>query len=163
MPSYGNALSGVVNVVTREGGDGYSGKVEMKTSEFGVSEYSRLHQNIVTASFSGPIGTNKIKFFISGEQNNEGSYLSFGYDKEINFFSKLSSTLIPDFKITLANRGSKGSHQNYNHSYKYIPDQYLRSRRDSWQSVLTFTHTLTKNFFYDLRISYFKPGILFRA
>jgi outer membrane receptor protein involved in Fe transport len=155
---YGNALSGVVNVVTRDGSDDYSGKIEMKTSEFGVSEYKRLHQNIETASFSGPFFSDKVKFFISGEQNDVGSYLPFGYDKELNFFSKISTTLIPDFKIMITNRGSKGSNQNYNHAYKYIPDQYLRVRRDSWQSVLTITHTLAANFYYDLRASYFNQG-----
>jgi outer membrane receptor for ferrienterochelin and colicin len=155
---YGNALSGVVNVVTRDGSDDYSGKIEMKTSEFGVQEYKRLHQNIETASFSGPLISDKVKFFISGEQNDVGSYLPFGYDKELNFFSKISTTLIPDFKIMITNRGSKGSSQNYNHAYKYIPDQYLRVRRDSWQSVLTITHTLAANFYYDLRASYFNQG-----
>jgi hypothetical protein len=155
---YGNALSGVVNVVTRDGSEDYSGKIEMKTSEFGVPEFKRLHQNIETASFSGPLLSNKLKFFISGEQNNVGSYLPFGYDKELNFFSKISTTLIPDFKIMITNRGSKGNSQNYNHAYKYISDQYLRSRRDSWQSVITLTHTLAANFYYDLRASYFNQG-----
>ena len=155
---YGNALSGVVNVVTRDGSEDYSGKIEMKTSEFGIPEYNRLHQNIETASFSGPILSNKLKFFISGEQNDVGSYLPFGYDRELNFFSKISTTLIPDFKIMVTNRGSKGSSQNYNHAFKYIPDQYLRNRRDSWQSVLTITHTLAANFYYDLRASYFNQG-----
>lgn len=155
---YGNALSGVVNLVTRDGSDDYSGKVEAKTTDFGIDEYSRLHANIVTASFSGPIFTDKLKFFLSGEQNNTGSYLPFGYDKEQTFFSKISSNLIPDFKMVISNRGSKGSHQNYSHSFKYIPDQYLRSRRDSWQSAFTLTHTVTNNFFYDVRLSYFNQG-----
>jgi hypothetical protein len=155
---YGNALSGVVNVVTRDGSEDYSGKIEMKTSEFGVPEYKRLHQNIETGSFSGPLLSNKLRFFISGEQNDVGSYLPFGYDKELNFFSKISTTLIPNLKIMITNRGSKGNSQNYSHSFKYIPEQYLRSRRDSWQSVLTLTHTLASNFYYDLRASYFNQG-----
>jgi outer membrane receptor protein involved in Fe transport len=155
---YGNALSGVVNVVTRNGSDDYSGKIEARTSEFGVSDYSRLHENRVNGSFSGPLFSNDLKFFISGEQNNEGSYLSFGYDKEQAFFAKITSTYLPNLKITVSSRGSKGSHQNYNHLFKYIPDQYLRSRRDSWQSTITLTHTITNNFFYDLRASYFNQG-----
>jgi hypothetical protein len=155
---YGNALSGVVNVVTRDGSEDYSGKIEMKTSEFGVSEFTRLHENIETASFSGPLFSNKLKFFLSGEQNDQGSYLPFGYDKELNFFSKISTTLIPNFKIMISNRGSKGSQQNYNQAFKYIPEQYLRTRKDSWQSVITLTHTVTNNFFYDLRASYFNAG-----
>jgi len=155
---YGNALSGVVNVVTRDGSEDYSGKIEMKTSEFGVSEFTRLHENIETASFSGPLFSDKLKFFLSGEQNDQGSYLPFGYDKELNFFSKISTTLIPNFKIMISNRGSKGSQQNYNQAFKYIPEQYLRTRKDSWQSVITLTHTVTNNFFYDLRASYFNEG-----
>ena len=155
---YGNALSGVVNVVTRNGSENYSGKIEARTSEFGVSAYSQLHENRVNASFSGPLFSKDLNFFISGEQNNAGSYLPFGYDKEQTFFSKISTTLIPNFRITLSNRGNRGSHQNYRHSFKYIPEQYLRSRRDSWQSTITFTHTLASNFFYDLRASYFNQG-----
>ncbi len=155
---YGNALSGVVNVVTRNGSDDYSGKIEARTSEFGISEYSRLHENRVNGSFSGPLFSNDLDFFMSGEQNNIGSYLPYGYDKDQSFFLKLSSTYIPKFKITLSGRGNKGSHQNYNHSFKYIPDQYLRVRTDSWQNTITFTHTLANNFFYDLRASYFNQG-----
>jgi hypothetical protein len=155
---YGNALSGVVNLVTRDGSDDYSGKIETRTSEFGVNEYSRLHENRITASFSGPVFSNKLKFFLSGEQNNVGSYLPFGYNREQTFFSKISTSLIPDFKIVLSNRGSKGGVQNYNHAFKYISDQYLRTRRDSWQSTLTLTHTVAANFFYDLRVSYFNQG-----
>ena len=155
---YGNALSGVVNVVTRDGSDNYSGKIEARTSEFGIKEYSRLHENRVNGSFSGPLISDDLDFFISGEQNNIGSYLPFGYDRDQSFFVKLSSTLIPKFKITLSARGNKGSHQNYNHVFKYIPDQYLRSRTDSWQNTITLTHTIANNFFYDLRASYFNQG-----
>jgi outer membrane receptor for ferrienterochelin and colicin len=155
---YGNALSGVVNLVTRDGSDDYSGKIEAKTSEFGIPEYKRLHENISTASFSGPLFTNKLRFFLSGEQNNVGSYLPFGYDQEQTVFSKITSTLIPDMKIVLSNRGSKGAYQNYSNTFKYIPDQYLRCRTDSWQSTLSLTHTISTRFFYDFRLSYFNQG-----
>jgi len=155
---YGNALSGIVNIVTRDGTDDYTGKIEVRTSEFGIDEYSRLHENRINASFSGPIISDKVKFFISGEQNNAGSYLPFGYNKSQSVFSKLTFDFIPGFKIMISNRGSKSSRQNYSHRYKYIPDQYLRQKRDSWQSTITFTHTITNNFFYNLRASYFNQG-----
>ncbi len=155
---YGNALSGVVNIVTRDGPDNISGKIQYRTSEFGVKRYSDLHQARINGSFGGPLFSNNIKFFISGEQDKEGSYLPYGYDKSQIFFTKITTTLIPTFKISLSNRGSKGSNQNYSHSYKYIPDQYLRNRIDSWQSSLTLTHTVLNNLFYDLRVSYFNQG-----
>ena len=155
---YGNALSGVVNIVTRDGTDKFSGKLEYRTSEFGISRYTDLHEARINGSISGPVITNKIKFFISGEGNRRGSYLPFGYNKENTGLLKLTTSLIPQVKVSFLNRGSIGSRQSYSHSYKYISDQYLRRRTDSWQSALTLTQTLADNFFYDLKLSYFNQG-----
>ncbi|HCY75008.1 MAG TPA: hypothetical protein DHV28_03740 [Ignavibacteriales bacterium] len=155
---YGNALSGIVNIVTRDGADKFSAKIEARTSEFGVDRYSALRQNRINGSISGPIVSPEFNFFISGEIDKQGSYLPFGYSNTKSFFSKVSTTAIPYIKIALSNRGSTGKRQNYSHSYKYIPDQYLRRRTDSWQSSLNFTHTVFNNFFYDVKASYFNQG-----
>ena len=155
---YGDALSGVVNIVTRDGTDKFSAKLEARTSEFGVDRYSDLHENRVNGSISGPIVSPEYNFFISAELNNYGSYLPFGYNKASSFFSKLTTTTLPYIKISFMNRGSKGSSQNYSHSYKYIPEQYLKVRTDSWQSSLNLTHTIQNNLFYDVKASYFNQG-----
>lgn len=155
---YGNALSGVVNIVTRDGADKFSGKLEARTSEFGIDRYSSLHENRINGSLSGPIFSPEFGFFISAEVDRNGSYLPFGYDNSKSFFSKITTTVIPYIKISLSNRGSIGKRQNYSHDYKYIPEQYLRSRTDSWQTSLNFTHTIANNFFYDVKASYFNQG-----
>ena len=155
---YGDALSGVVNIVTRDGTDKFSAKLEARTSEFGVDRYSDLHENRVNGSISGPIVSPEYNFFISAELNNYGSYLPFGYNKASSFFSKLTTTTISYIKISFMNRGSNGNRQNYNHSYKYIPEQYLKVRTDSWQSSLNLTHTVQNNLFYDVKASYFNQG-----
>jgi len=155
---YGNSLSGVVNIVTRDGTDKFSAKLEARTSEFGVDRYSDLHENRVNGSISGPIVSPEYNFFVSADINNYGSYLPFGYNKASSFFSKLSTTTIPNIKIALMNRGSIGNRQNYNHSYKYIPEQYLKVKTDSWQSSLNLTHTVQNNLFYDVKASYFNQG-----
>ncbi len=154
---YGDALSGVVNIVTRDGGEKLSGKIEYRTSEFGVKRYADLGESRLNGSLSGTLVDN-LTFFLSAEQNNNGSYLPFGYNKDKTFFTKLTTTAIPSLKISLSNRGSIGRRQNYNHSWKYIPDQYSKIKTDSWQSALTLTHTVSNNFFYDLRLSYFNQG-----
>jgi outer membrane receptor for ferrienterochelin and colicin len=155
---YGNALSGVVNIVTRDGQDNFAGKIEARTSEFGIDRYSELHESRVNGSLSGPLITNDLNFFISGEVDNRGSYLPYGHDKLSSIFTKLTTSAIPFTRISLQNRGSNGQRQNYSHSYKYIPEQYLEVRTDSWQSSLNFTHTTSNNFFYDVRTSYFNQG-----
>lgn len=155
---YGNALSGVVNIVTRDGSDKLSGKFEYRTSEFGIDKYENLHESRINGSLSGPILTNKIKFFISTEQDKRGSYLPFGYNNDKTIFTKLTLNFMPSLKISLSNRGSKGKNQDYNHAYKYIPEQYLRKRTDSWQTIFALTHTIKNNFFYDLKLSYFNQG-----
>jgi len=155
---YGNALSGVVNIVTRDGTDKFSAKLEARSSEFGVDRYSDLHENRVNGSISGPIISPEYNFFISGEVNNNGSYLPYGYNKANSFFSKLSTNAIPYLRIALNNRGSQGNRQNYSHSFKYIPEQYLKVRTDSWQTSLNLTHTVQNNLFYDVKASYFNQG-----
>jgi outer membrane receptor for ferrienterochelin and colicin len=155
---YGNAMSSVVNIVTREGTDNFSGKFEYRTSEFGVPSQKRFLENRFNGSLSGPFFTNKFKYFLSFDQDNRGSYLPFGYNKISTIFSKLTTTAVPNIKLTLSNRGSKGKRQNYSHEFKYIPEQYLRIRTDSWQTGLILTHTLSSKMFYDFRASYFNQG-----
>ncbi|NUM69729.1 MAG: carboxypeptidase-like regulatory domain-containing protein [Ignavibacteriaceae bacterium] len=155
---YGNALSGVVNIVTRDGSDKFSGKIEHRSTEFGVSEFSRLNENRFTASIGGPVIPSHVRFFASFEQDNRGSYLPSGYNSTSIFFTKLNFISIPGLKFTLSNRGSKGIRQGYEHTFKYIPEQYAKTRTDSWQSIFTVTHTVANNFFYDVRFSYFNQG-----
>ncbi len=155
---YGNALSGVVNIVTRDGSDKFAFKLEGRTSEFGIRRYSKLEENRINGSISGPLFIPQLNYFLSAEMDNRGSYLPFGYSKENTFFSKLTTSLIPSVKMTLSNRGSLGKRQSYSHAYKFIPDQYLRRRTDSWQTSFTFTHSPENNFFYDVRASYFNQG-----
>ena len=155
---YGQALSGVVNIVTREGQEDYNGKIEVRSSEFGIKRYSDLHELRMTGSLSGPLLTNDLNFFASAELDKSGSYLPFGHNKTQSFFTKISTSVIPDLRLSLSNRGSLEDWQNYNHSYKFIPEQYLRQHSDSWQTGLNITHTLASNMFYELRASYFNQG-----
>jgi outer membrane receptor for ferrienterochelin and colicin len=155
---YGNAMSGVVNIVTRDGADKFSAKLEARTSEFGVDRFNNLHENRINGSISGPLFSTSLKYFASAELDKRGNYLPFGYNDDKTFFTKLSTTYIPFVKLAVSNRGNIGRRQGYSHSYKYISDQALRTKTDSWQSALTLTHTIANNFFYDLRASYFIQG-----
>jgi outer membrane receptor for ferrienterochelin and colicin len=155
---YGNAMSGVVNIVTREGSERFAGKVEMRTSEFGINEYHNRHEMRYSATLSGPVIEKNLRFFLSAENDRRGNYLPFGYNNTQTFFSKFTYSGLSAVKMTFSNRGSKGRRQNYNHSYKYIPWMATRSRTDSYQSLFSLTHTVDETFFYDVKVSYFNQG-----
>lgn len=155
---YGNAMSGVVNIVTKEGNERFAGKAELRTSEFDAGPYNDRHEMRYSATLSGPLLTNDLRFFVSAENDRRGSYLPFGHNKSSTFFTKLTYAGLPSVKMTLSNRGSRGTRQNYNHSYKYIPEMYTRSRTDSYQSLLNITHTVNDALFYDVKVSYFNQG-----
>jgi outer membrane receptor protein involved in Fe transport len=155
---YGNALSGIVNIVTRDGSDELSGKAEYRTSEFGIEEYDKFHEMRANGSLSGPLFTKSVKFFVSAEQIKEGSYLSFGYNKEQTVFSKLTVNAIPNIKFILSNRGSFTARKSYSHAFKYIPDFASKRESDSYQAMFGATHTAANNFFYEIKTSYFNQG-----
>jgi outer membrane receptor for ferrienterochelin and colicin len=152
---YGNALSGVVNIVTRDGGEKFGGKLEYRTSSFGIKEYADLEELRLNGSFSGPLISKDVRFFISGETNQRGSYLPFGYDKDWIGFAKLTFFNIKGFKYSVSGRANLNRRKNYNHAYKYIPQYYSKIESESSQGSFAATHSVASNFFYDIRFSYF--------
>jgi outer membrane receptor protein involved in Fe transport len=155
---YGDALSGVVNIITKEGGKEFSGQVEARTSQFGVAPYKEYLENRVSASVSGPITGDHLSFFLSGERDARGSWLPFGYDRTQSAIAKVSTRIVPELKAVFTGRYSQNQRQPYNHSWKYIPDQYLRTREYSRQGSVTITHSVMDNLFYDARFSWFSQS-----
>ncbi|MCK7523092.1 MAG: hypothetical protein MZV64_38185 [Ignavibacteriales bacterium] len=98
-------------------------------------------------------------FFISGEVDNYGSYLPFGYNKASSFFSKLTTTVIPYIQnFTYKQRQLWETDRITVILINIFLNNILRVRTDSWQSSLNLTHTVQNNFFYDVKASYFNQG-----
>ena len=83
---YGNALSGIVNTVTKEGGSKYTGNIAYYTGDYistrdetfyNIDEIQPLNNNVTEMTFSGPIPFtgDKITFFVSGRYEHDGGYL----------------------------------------------------------------------------------------
>ena len=155
---YGNALSGVVNIVTKEGGKDFAGLLEGRTSEFGVKPFEGYREDRVAGTLSGPLSGDETTFFVSGERDARGTWLPYGYDRTNSAIAKLTSHFLGDLKATLTGRYTDNANQPYDQSWKYIGNQYLRVRERSRQVLLTLTHTVLPNLFYDLRLSYFNQS-----
>lgn len=77
---YGNAMSGVINVVSQDGStDRYSSRLSLYTDQFGSDKYD---QNTIQGDFTAggplPLTNNKLTFFASGERRLSDGYL-YGY------------------------------------------------------------------------------------
>jgi outer membrane receptor for ferrienterochelin and colicin len=151
---YGNATSGVINIVTKEGAADYRATLEGRTSEFGAKPFSSMRENRVSGSVSGPIAMDNLTFFATGERDTRGSWLPFGYDHILSGMAKVSARILPELKTVFSWRYSEEQRQPYSNEYKYIPDQYVRIREYSRQGVVTVTHTVSPSLFYDVRFSY---------
>ena len=74
---YGQAMSGVVQVKTKDGSvERYSGRLSLKTDDFGVFESSNFNTDIVELQFSGPVMFSpKTSFFLTGYSSLSDTYL----------------------------------------------------------------------------------------
>lgn len=83
---YGNALSGVVNTITKEGGSKYTGTISYYTGDyvsnstdvfFNIDDFNPVNNQVVEGTFGGPIPMleENLSFFLSGRYNKDDGYL----------------------------------------------------------------------------------------
>ncbi len=83
---YGNALSGIVNTVTKEGGSNYRGTLSFYTGDyvsqhndtfFDINNINAFSNQVLEGTLGGPVPglNNLVSFFLSGRYNKDGGYL----------------------------------------------------------------------------------------
>ncbi|NIA22923.1 MAG: hypothetical protein GWP03_01995 [Proteobacteria bacterium] len=70
---YGQAMSGVMNIITKEGGRRFSGNLQVLSNGFLPNSISNKDNNI-EIGFGGPLGTNMIRYYLSGDIRNVKDY-----------------------------------------------------------------------------------------
>ncbi len=64
---YGNALSGVVNIVTKEGGQKFGGAVRFLTDDFGRQDKTYTNYDRLEYQFGGPVAIDGLTYSVSGD------------------------------------------------------------------------------------------------
>ena len=81
---YGNALSGIVNTITKEGSNSYNGSISFYTGDylsdrtatfFNIDDVNPLNKTTTEFTLAGPVISNKINFFVSGRYSDDQGYL----------------------------------------------------------------------------------------
>ncbi len=173
---YGQAMSGVVNVVTPEAGRDYGGMLEYTTDRpLNGTDYDNDYDNTYF-SFGGPIpwSHSKAGFFLSGAYLDVGNrnpmILPTPRNDEIHPSGTAKITIRPTKAIKLTLNGN-WSRRKY---HAYSTQQHHRSRgkwlyecplyrRGNSQVNLKFNHTLSKNTFYTINMGRFNTYTKYSA
>jgi outer membrane receptor for ferrienterochelin and colicin len=129
---YGQAMSGIVNIVTKEGGADYDGSVRVTIGDYqssnndlwGSADGLNLGNKTVEATLGGPILGRKLTFFAGGRWDDSDGY-RFGFNehapsdsanfntgyyeiqgKSFREYVPLGELAIPDERVTLNSRSS---------------------------------------------------------
>jgi len=177
---YGQAMSGIVNIVTNAGGPNYEGSVTAYAGDHisndddlfhNIDDIDPLGQMNVEATLSGPIpATNKkLTFFGLGRYFDTDGYFfgkrifnpdgSAGDSSAVpmapreNIFlqGKVAWQAKPTLKLTYGLFLEDTEYKDYDHYFKYNPEATLNRFNDGQTHILTLTHTLSNNTFYELR------------
>ncbi len=168
---YGRIMSGVVNVITREGSDKYSGSFEAVTDNvnrmgkdaFGAKVYG---YNVYDGALGGPIlkGHNFGSFYYSGERRWQGDRSpnsAFDGPQANNSLSgwthqgKLSFPFSDRMNLRLGGLYSTDSWREYLNTYRFDLNHAPRYYDKNESFTAQLNHTLSKRAFYTLGASWF--------
>ena len=198
---YGDAMSSVVNIVTKEGRDDFRGRVEFISDQLNASPYHQpgafkyldtsyatvdsLYQYVdlrdslftyldgnadvvnkpliplldlplsgsMSLTASGRLPFPRTHYFVAGLYSTYDSPLPHGVDINQDIQVKVTSRLVPKIKLTAHLQSTNHLYQRYSHSWKYRPTHQAYTFRSNDRLALTFTHTLSKAFYYSFYLS----------
>ena len=147
---YGNVQSGVINLSTREGGRKFSGEMKYMTDDYGAPEKTFDNFDNLAFGFGGPLFTEKLRYYVSGEGRFTDTYLKTDEAREaidpiwgvefrprqsmfgttqakISYFATTSGKLTGEYLL------SKTERDYYSHSYSR--SGYWSAEESDWSHV----------------------------
>ncbi len=181
---YGNAMSGIVNTVTKEGGKNYHGSFNVYSSDYlsgafqnftNIDHYNPFTNYNFQGSLSGPLPftNDEITFFGNGRYVYDDGYLyglhkyntigtlsdghavSMSWSKRWIGLANLAYRPFTGVKLNAEFLISTDKYQDYNHFFKWNPDGNPIKYARSYNGTLTLNHVLSPKTFYTLRANYF--------
>ncbi len=179
---YGQAQSGVVNIITKSGGEHYKGGVEYKTDRAGLlgdsymTDYASLYvggPEPLTQGLLPLLGLDPIRglsFFLSAnatltntEYDNHRRRRDldlFGFtvkerqDNSTNLNAKLNWDISGEHRLVLSYHGSRKQWSSFDWLWRYTPDNTADYMRKNYALNASFSHVLSKSTYYTLMAGY---------
>lgn len=180
---YGQAMSGIVNIVTNSGGPTYQGALTAYVDD-AVSSDKDIFYNIDDVgigtfngelTLSGPVpgAGNKLTFFALGRYYDtdghlygmrifnpdgspgDGAAVPMAWSKNLYVQGKLAFQATNTMKLTGGLFLEDSEYKEYDHYFKYNPDGVAPHYNDALTAIGTLTHSLSPSTFYELRGTWF--------
>jgi outer membrane receptor protein involved in Fe transport len=163
---YGNALSGVVSQVTKEGGKRYSGSSTYRSNDAGSTFIGQRDQmKDGQASLSGPIplfpdALGEMNFFVAGQYYDTNGRFENDDSTLTSVFGKLTYRITPKSKLTFSGTASNSNFTMYDHlwsktdyedkQYNFRDNDVFVTNGDAWYNNGKLdTEDLNGNFLLD--------------
>ncbi len=176
---YGNSLSGVVNVVTKEDRGRFRANLSYKRTNLGIAGPSKdLNERYWEGTVSGPLWSEgPFGFLLSGKKVDADNYYfsgltqntssgkqsvefskdkPFGWNDLFTGVGKLTWSPSGSARIGLLDNYARRKWKSYSHSQRFIPDSTYVNTNESNLLGLTLRHSPSTELFYDLRLSYYR-------
>jgi outer membrane receptor protein involved in Fe transport len=173
---YGEALSGVVSAITREGGSLFSGKIkaydglthsyDVNTGNYGSLERNNNHSLVF--NLGGPLtfrSNDKATFFFSGEKIWNDDYLPHNRREITSGTAKISLRPTNSFKLVLSGNYYTRDMQRYVHrdvnniSYDFNQGGLGKVRNKSYSLGAKISYPTSKNTSYTIKLNHFYTDI----
>ncbi|OQX96371.1 hypothetical protein B6I21_01195 [candidate division KSB1 bacterium 4572_119] len=181
---YGQAMSGIINIVTKEGGPEYHGEARFFMGDY-VSANTDIFDHIgfinpvsiynMQGTLSGPVPfiSNKLNFFSMVRYfENEGwfygknrykptgyldsdDWVSLNPFRKISTQGKLAYSITPMMKLSYGLFWNDNKFRNFDHSFKYNPDGDYQRFESGYTHIASFNHVLSPKTFYELKFTKF--------
>ncbi len=162
---YGNALSGVVNVITKSGGNAHEFGLRIDRDSWLPSTVNQQQDRLseVELTAGGPILQDRFYYFTANSvllsdtrwwQDLERFFPS-PISQEFTGFGKLDYFFSPTFKLSLQGIYSFRTWRDYEFSWRFNLNGLPTRARNSYRAAFILSHTLSERSFYTASFNVF--------
>lgn len=153
-PEYGNALSGVINIVTKRGEENHKFSIRAdKDDLFGGKQVD--HRNEVDMLGSGPIAD---PFYYIASVNLQQSdtrwwqdlqnFFTPPYSRTYNGFGKIDYLVSPSLRLSVQSLYSFNEYRDYEYTWRFNLTGLPIQKQESYRFAAIISHTPSENFYY---------------
>lgn len=160
---YGNALSGIVNIITRRGGEKHSGVVRVEKDDWFAGGWDRQNNRSTETelTLSGPIVRDRLHYFAAGALQlmdtrwwqDFDKFFASPIQKDLSGLGKIDWNASPKIRLTAQNVYSLTWWHDYEYSWRFNLGGLPKRSRASYRTTLSLSHALSDVVHYRVDLS----------